>query len=801
MTLVNVYPIENLSSLKCAYRLHRVRGIGRLHDGYEADARRLCTALGRLTCSPCEPVRDRNGRGGLLVAQPADSKPLPSEFDMGGSGRVLIEPVGGEKVIDFARMGADDEHLAARFVKFYADGSLCRDGRLWTTGSGGPFYQKKPDGPPGAKPAVESYTGIRYSPMAAQGGRMGICADVTTAYAEGRTLDARLTEAQFDEVRGRHCICEYAHTWYAVRIEGLGDLSVSETQISGTGMSLFDHLHKRAGGRVPPTLRDLPPDGAVITCKTAAGETRSVPAGLCRLVPDQRGHGIGPARSSGIGSPSARKEAIDFMVGTYLSSIPFGGSTIRLSGSMLGVDVRRLEPPDLRFGRGRALSVRGTAGAVQEPLADIGRAKQRMLHSAAAGYFSQKALDRQYLMLPASAYNEYGGQYISDVKAEFRRTYSPSGEFRYDPIVVSYDDGSGDGGASKGDDRDRAHALGRSVAKTARAECRPGYALVVIPRLGQARAGGEDLLASIVTEKLRGRGMRPSIAHTDAPSRHYRGARAGGRPSARHGAYMANLVLNKILLLNSCWPFVLDAPLNADMTVGIDVRDDAAGFAIAMGDGRTYGFYASRSSQGEKLGRRHLAHVLRRILGGELRGAGGSNGGGGGGGGGGDAPRPIRNVVVHRNGTAFDSELDGIADALDALAGEGAVDPGYDCNVVEIARTTAAPARLFDESPAGAIGNPLIGTYMASGDSAVLCTTGPPYERAGTPRPIRATRVRGGMDFGLVLEDLFALASLTWTRIDDCSRLPITIKMADMRLREVAGRYDRDAFEFGGDEQ
>ena len=51
-----------------------------------------------------------------------------------------------------------------------------------------------------------------------------------------------------------------------------------------------------------------------------------------------------------------------------------------------------------------------------------------------------------------------------------------------------------------------------------------------------------------------------------------------------------------------------------------------------------------------------------------------------------------------------------------------------------------------------------------------------------------------------IIQDIFFLANLTWTKIDDCSRDPLTIKMADIKLREVAGYYDADAYDFAENE-
>jgi argonaute-like protein implicated in RNA metabolism and viral defense len=98
--------------------------------------------------------------------------------------------------------------------------------------------------------------------------------------------------------------------------------------------------------------------------------------------------------------------------------------------------------------------------------------------------------------------------------------------------------------------------------------------------------------------------------------------------------------------------------------------------------------------------------------------------------------------------------------------------------------------------------NPVIGTYMlVSEKEAFVCTTGPPYEHGGTTKPLHIVKVDGLLDMQKISEDVFYLANLTWTKIDDCSRLPLTIKMNDIRLRELAGEYNRDALRFGEEEE
>ncbi|MEM2161120.1 MAG: hypothetical protein QXN55_09225, partial [Candidatus Nitrosotenuis sp.] len=136
---------------------------------------------------------------------------------------------------------------------------------------------------------------------------------------------------------------------------------------------------------------------------------------------------------------------------------------------------------------------------------------------------------------------------------------------------------------------------------------------------------------------------------------------------------------------------------------------------------------------------------------------------------------------------------------------EGIIDKDYDCNVVEVRKSSLTPLRFFEaESYGGSfnerIENPLIGTYAILGETAFICNTGRPFRHPGTTKPLQVIKIRGNMLLDNILEDLFNLSNLTWTKIDDCSRDPITIKMTDIRLREVAGDYSKDNFEFSEDD-
>jgi argonaute-like protein implicated in RNA metabolism and viral defense len=323
-----------------------------------------------------------------------------------------------------------------------------------------------------------------------------------------------------------------------------------------------------------------------------------------------------------------------------------------------------------------------------------------------------------------------------------------------------------------------------------------GYGLVIVPRLNPTRQDKEEELASLLMRELRGKGIYVSVSHTDIPSASYNAVQSregqtewrvveDDRIARKFRGYMENLVLNKILLLNHCWPFVLSQPLNSDLVIGLDVKNNTAGLMVIVKDGRTFSFTSSDSDQKEQLSRAHVSTILfeylRKVL---------------------DAvPFRIRDITVHRDGRVFDGEKRGIRDALDKLAREGLIEKDYNCNFVEIKKSSRIPVRFFDTLiPQGSmqekIENPRLGTFRIFGDNAFLCTTGRPFRYNGTTQPIQVVKVEGGMEFQRILDDLFALSCLTWTKPDYCSSLPISIKMTDIRLREVAGEYDEDSLKF-----
>jgi hypothetical protein len=109
--------------------------------------------------------------------------------------------------------------------------------------------------------------------------------------------------------------------------------------------------------------------------------------------------------------------------------------------------------------------------------------------------------------------------------------------------------------------------------------------------------------------------------------------------------------------------------------------------------------------------------------------------------------------------------------------------------LLEIPKSAPAPLRLFAISIQANgrryIDNPQVGNYYLLSDSnGFICTTGRAFPHRGTTKPLHVIKKSGPLTFEHCLQDIFALSCLAWTRPEDCTRDPITIKLNDRWLGE-----------------
>jgi argonaute-like protein implicated in RNA metabolism and viral defense len=249
--------------------------------------------------------------------------------------------------------------------------------------------------------------------------------------------------------------------------------------------------------------------------------------------------------------------------------------------------------------------------------------------------------------------------------------------------------------------------------------------------------------------------------------------------------YLRNVALNKVLLTNERWPFVLSTPLHADLVVGIDVKHNTAGFTMVGKNGGQVRTLCRKSRQREMLLTDQVATYMLELI--RLEAAA--------------SDELIRTIVVHRDGRLWESEREGMLRAIDRLRTEGVIASDATVTILEISKTSPVSLRLFDVDDATApnpnVLNPQVGGYLLDRDNdGYVCTTGRAFPRKGTVNPLHVRLVEGPLPLVHCLEDLYSLTTLAWTRPEDCTRDPITIKLNDRRLGEDAGEYDSDALSF-----
>jgi len=781
MTLVNIYVIENQHEIRIKYRLYKVRGVSPLSDNFDKHAQLLIDKLSRTTKSPCALVKENSE---LFVAQPLGYPSLPNQVPLVGT-NALIEPTELEQELDYGALNEKTKHLAIRFLQFQLNGLVHNNSSLWQPSTGMPYYQKQPDSKFAPTEAV-MYRGFRFRLVLLPGNRIGVCVDVTRKYVSPHYLPSRISDDDFRGYKGRRCVYEYGNRWYETSINGMTDLNVSEVKMPD-GVSLFDHIHAITKSPKPACLMTLPKNCSVFTYQTSLGQVRHMPSALCRLTFATNQPDAAKSHSRTIMAPHIRKQEIEFVVHNYLRAWKLQGIPITLSHQMLELDCDTLTTPSILFGSGKVLSQREEG---IDSVHEFGLSRRQYLYSEDAGFFVKRKLDRQYLIMPKSVYDTFGHKFLDHIKKQFSNLYSPNGEIQYDPIVITYDDSV----------RKSIYSLGREILLSwddaTRGNLRQsGFGLVIIRRFGQHGTEKEDELANLLMREFRKRDIIVSVSHTEVPSASYIGIDHAGNTEwkvnddektfRRFKGYLENLVLNKIFLLNSVWPFVLSSPLHSDLTIGVDVKNNTAGFMFIFKEGQSFVFKYTTSEQKEHLGRAQLLTMIYDYLKNELT----AN------------PRKVHDITIHRDGRLYQEEVQGVKDAFDKLAKERLVDKDFDCNFLEIKKTSRVPLRMFERStPEGGmrewIENPMIGKCRIFDDTAFVCTTGRPYKYPGTTKPLQITKIGGKMEFKLLLQDVFSLANLTWTKPDACSRLPISVKMTDIRLREIAGEYDEDMLKY-----
>ena len=538
-------------------------------------------------------------------------------------------------------------------------------------------------------------------------------------------------------------------------------------------------------------------DGSVIGYKTNRREDRAMPAGLCYQIYRASDEGMGSLHKKSLLCPSIRINKARGFVGYHLSRVKFDQINLKVSKIPIEVERKMFDLPDLTYGNSQTLSLRGTSGAIKTTLENYGKMRLQLLSDRRAGFFETDPLGKQYLMrgLPQSVIDSYGEKFQSDLNS-MMETFFPQ-ESSFEPEIIAYNDRVKMTFAHQG------NAIREAIENH---KPLPGHAVIMIHPVVKRDLRDEDQLASVAIRKLAEFDVRGAVIHSTTTARSYvmirdkKGIpcyveRGDRRQRGILKGYLQNVVLNKILLNNERWAFVLGTRLHADLVIGIDVKDNTAGITVIGSNGEKIKSFCRKSSQKEQLTDAQIEKWLTKIIEDEVsvRLKKGS--------------KALRHIVIHRDGQIWKCEIKGAEKAIKNLKKLGTLTSEVCLTIVEIPKNLQTPMRFFDTEAGGngytSIENPEIGLYEILDDTeGFVCTTGRTFPRKGTVEPLCVKRVSGDLSIEQCMEDIFYLSALALTKPDDCSRYPLSIKLNDRALTDVATAFNEDDLEYiGSDEE
>ena len=782
----NVFEITNLRELKSSCKLYRIRGLSTEQEEYDHNRQILIDKLSKKLQTPAIIIK----RDDLLyLVLREDSGEPPSPFQLVRT-VANFEPTGEKIILDFEQPTDETASICHRFLQFAINGGLRDHRHIWQPSAGQPFFYRNAVY---QENGINVYEGASIRVVILEGNRLAVCLDIKHKYISNHPLKTQLSKMEFRQLKGIKCVYHWGSQWYEIRPQELSDYKVNEFFIPrrpGERNLLKADIMRYAPKPHTKELIELNDNGSVLIYPSGKDEPRGAPSSLCYQTFETNDPRIKRLHQSTILSPNTRFDGIMKFMNIIKHDLRFGETKVSIAQFPIQIPKKQFIVPDLEFGHNTILSVRGTKGAKYSSLNELGQARLNALFNNNIGPYVVKPLDKQYLIWPKSVADTYGPVFLQELKDKVNQLYPD--EVPYDPELIEYDDSG-----------PRKYVTqGRAILQAVESEShQPGLGIVMLHEDENRKHRQEDQLASMVMRELRKNQIYVSVIHTTVANQSYE--LPGNVPKGTYRevgdvkkqrkleGYLRNVAITKVLLTNERWPFVLATSLHSDLTIGIDVKHHTACFSFFGKSGADVRTVIKSSNQKEKLSRDQVKTILFEILQEEYMICG---------------RNVITSIVIHRDGRIFDTEIKGIKAAFRMLQSLGAVANDASLNFIEVSKTSPAPVRLLEvvkkENDRIFVGNPEVGYYwMFSSDNAYLCSTGRAFPRNGTVNPLHVKFIEGTMPFEQNLEDLYFLTCLTWTRPEDCTRNPATIKLADIRLHEHAGAYDTDALEYGDDEK
>lgn len=792
----NIFPIENLSALSADYRLLEIIGLNSSGDDYDINIQYITKRLSYFLKHPVIVVH-RGDLPFLVVKDDAEIlQAIPNEgLEAKYGDYVYFKDTNQVKYVDFESQDESEKQIILRFLQFDLSGEIRRDNRLWQPRTGDAFYSREPVRNAGSQD-VAIFNGFIPRVVALPEGGYGVCVDVTKKYMAKRPLPTHLSNVEFNKLKRqkRRLVYRYGKNWFEIKPDELSRLDISKYRFKreSESVTLLEDIRNIYNGSMPPHLAKTPDSASVLIYRNNEKQPKGAVAAMCYATYDTEDREVSRLHRESIIPPFLRRKYCSTVISKYLSKLKHGGSPIQVSLTPIDPGLGVFDFPDLQFNNNIILGCKPSSRASHcVEKRELGRERKKLLLSAQVGFFTRTSFARQYILVPETIYNTFGNEkyFLKDLSLMVDRLHPTDSGWK--PVVVPYDD------RNKTNPLDIGLEIISKLGEKA-IMMRGGYAVVILPsHLERNKKVHDETAALVVSECLSDFSVNASIMHTrilekcfgheevNGEVRYYVKRGENKKIERLYQGYLFGVAVNQVLLNNERWPFILASPLHADLVIGIDVKQNIAGFTFVDKYSKNILPAWDKSQNREKLSSDQVSRILVENI---TKFAEFAN-------------EPLKKIIVHRDGRIFQTEKIGIESAIKLLIETDVLPHDASYTIVEIPKKSKVPFRLFDVTESfdiwtehkdnGKVLNPRMGTYTIINElEAYVCTTGREFNKKGTSKPLYVRYDSGSMPFKDVLEDIYFLSHLAYTKPDDCSRNPITIKMTDRRINLLGSPYN-----------
>jgi hypothetical protein len=792
----NIFAIQNLGELSATYRQFEIVGLTRKNDDddYDINITFLTRSLSYRLKHPVTVIH-RSGVPYLIVREEESIvSRLPAEYPVKKGNVVYFKDSKEVLDLDFSQYTEETKSIILRFLQFDLQTELNKVSSLWQPGSGEAFFNRNSHA---GNREVAIHNGFLVRAVETPGGGFGFCVDVTQKYLAKDQLKQNLTRKEFtaNGVNKSGYVYHFGQKLYEIKPREFSDLSASECKYTrksdGKRVTLLEDIRAQYGTAMPPLVAKLPDSASVLIYTTNDKEERHVAAGLCFKVYDTEDPAVRELHRYSIVPPFYRRRYIRIVFEKYLKNLRFGEVSLKLNPTPMTVLKRKFQVPDTVFGNEKSLSRKQFQKGALVDIGQLGRKRKEYLFKKGIGGYTVAPFERQLFVIPETDYLMYGNEkYFLQHLSHFVNLCHPC-ETGWIPEVITYDNRN----------KTTSVEIGLEILDQIAARVRQtkgGYAVVMLPSDAQtSKRKHDELAALVVSQSLLEHEITASIMHnkmleecffhqSENNTTVYKVKEA---MRGKYQGYLQGVALNQVLLNNERWPFILKEPLHADLTIGIDVKRNIAGFTFIDKYCKHILSRPEKSDGKEKISSGLMIKMLVRYI--SVMASYGYT---------------FETIVIHRDGRIYNTERAGIQKALDLLIEKGKIPATAKVTIVEIPKHAVMPFRLFealeryDVLNAGddnsKVLNPEVGSWVEKTPrEAFICTTGREFARGGTSNPLYVRIAAGTLPIEQVVEDIYFLSCLPYSRPEDCSRYPLTIKVTDRRINYLGSDYDSEALE------